>query len=284
MFHLKYIKKKVSIIIFFILWQYPNGEVFYSLYIMHFDHNTVQARGLESGQSWCEMKWPGAGSLGTRRRTYAALRCPRNKIGSPLCCESALSPGEQTVSALAVGACLDGGGVGQTTGNGNGKESDGAGARCFAISLVMKWHTSRALCCSTAGVSALRNGARDVLFLFCFGPLAGVFFFDRRLGRICLLFLPWAALVPSPQSSRSSKTVSLSGSLFIIRTLFVPCQLIFQEFAVNTTRHSTNYKQTSKVMSDCLAGHLHPVSWMQRSRSIWEGFVCTVCNLPTLRW
>lgn len=50
------------------------------------------------------------------------LRCPRSKIGLPLCCESALFPGEQTVSALAVGACLDGGGGGQTTGNGNGKE------------------------------------------------------------------------------------------------------------------------------------------------------------------
>lgn len=69
-----------------------------------------------------EVKWPGAGSLGSWW-LFTVLQCPRSQIGSPLCCESALFPGGQSVSALAVGACLDGGGAsGQATGNGNGKE------------------------------------------------------------------------------------------------------------------------------------------------------------------
>lgn len=94
--------------------------------------------------------------------------------------------------------------VGKTTGNGNGEgKSDGAGARCFAIPLVIKCH-NRALYCSAAGVSILHKGARAVLFCFLLAHLQ-VCFFDLRLGCICLLFSPWAASMPTSMRNKDSQ-------------------------------------------------------------------------------
>lgn len=123
---------------------------------------------------------------------YAVLQRPRSEIGLPLCHESALFPGEQTVSALAVGACFRGR---QWANHRKWKwegNSDGAGARCFAIPLVMKCH-NRAFYCSAAGVSYNTPMSQGCPFDFLLDHLQ-VCFFDLRLGCICLLFFsPWAA-------------------------------------------------------------------------------------------
>lgn len=94
------------------------GTVLYSLS----DKKLCDADSVKSGfkkvsieVAWCRLTW-------LTVAPYAALQCPRNKMDLPLSCESALFPGEQTVSAFVVGACVDGGSGGQVTGNGNGKE------------------------------------------------------------------------------------------------------------------------------------------------------------------
>lgn len=116
--------------------------------------------------AWCRFTW-------LLVAPYAALQCPRNKIGSPLCCESALFPWRTDSICLGCGGKCRWGRwwANHRKWKWEGK-SDGAGARCFAIPLLMKCH-DRALCCGAAGVSTLRKGAREqgLSFFVFFWPI-----------------------------------------------------------------------------------------------------------------
>lgn len=163
---------------------------------------------------------------------YAVLRTPTQQDRLAFCAVSQhfSPPREQTVSALAVGHVLDGGGGGQTTGNGNGKERAMVpGARCFAICLVMKCHNSFMLqCCWCKYIT--QGSEREMSFFFFsflffvvvfFWPRLQVRFFDRRLSFICLLFSPSAAFMPpSPHNTDSQET---SGSLPVC----LPCSFVY---------------------------------------------------------